>query len=187
MTPTTAPIRLEAFLQLPETKPASEYIAGAVIQKPIPKAKHSRLQGKLMNAINTVSEAPQVAYAFPELRCTFADRSLVPDIAVLVWSRIAFDQAGEPLDNVTVAPDWTIEILSPEQSPNRVTGNILHCLQHGCRFGWLLDPEDRSILVFQPQRQPELYYLATQHLPVLPEIPLQLTVGEVFGWLKMQE
>lgn len=183
----TQPISLEAFLQLPETKPASEYVEGSIIQKPMPKAKHARLQGKLMNAINAVTEDAQIAYAFPELRCTFADRSIVPDIAVLGWDRIAFDQAGEPLDNVTVAPDWTIEILSPEQSSNRVMGNILHCLQHGCRLGWLLDPDDRSILVFSPNQLPKLYRLADQSLPVLPEIPLQLTVKQIFGWLKMKD
>jgi Uma2 family endonuclease len=32
---------LEAFLQLPETKPASEYLDGQIIQKPMPQGKHS--------------------------------------------------------------------------------------------------------------------------------------------------
>ena len=38
------PITLETFLQLPETQPASEFIDGAVIQKPIPQGEHSRIQ-----------------------------------------------------------------------------------------------------------------------------------------------
>ena len=38
-------------------------------------------------------------------------------------------------------PDWTIEILSPEQSSTRVVSNILHCIDHGCQLGWLIDPE----------------------------------------------
>jgi Uma2 family endonuclease len=29
-------LKLEEFLQLPETKPASEYIDGQIIQKPLP-------------------------------------------------------------------------------------------------------------------------------------------------------
>jgi len=40
-------ITLEKFLKLPETEPASEYIDGEIIQKPMPKGRHSRLQGKL--------------------------------------------------------------------------------------------------------------------------------------------
>jgi Uma2 family endonuclease len=35
-------ITLEEFLKLPETKPASEYIDGEIIQKPMPKTRHSR-------------------------------------------------------------------------------------------------------------------------------------------------
>ncbi len=83
-----------------------------------------------------------------------------------------------------VAPDWTIEILSPDQSSNRVTGNILHCLKYGCQLGWLIDPSDRSILVFQPQQQPELLR-GTDDLLVLPELELKLKVSQVFAWLKM--
>ncbi|MBE9078632.1 Uma2 family endonuclease [Romeria aff. gracilis LEGE 07310] len=180
----TPSLTLEAFLKLPETKPASEYIDGDIIQKPMPKARHSRLQGKLIQAINSVTEADQIAYAFPELRCTFGGRSIVPDIAVFLWQFIQLNENGEPLDNVLIAPNWTIEILSPEQSSNRVTGNILHCLTHGCQLGWLIDPDDRSIVVFQPQQQPELFYQDDQ-LPVLAGIESALTAKQVFSWLKM--
>ena len=36
-------LTLEEFLRLPEIKPASEYIEGQIIQKPIPQGKHSRI------------------------------------------------------------------------------------------------------------------------------------------------
>jgi Uma2 family endonuclease len=177
-------VSLEDFLKLPETKPASEYIDDRIIQKTMPKARHSRLQAKLTSTINEITESQRIAYAFPELRCTFGNRSTVPDIAVLLWGKIEFDVNGEPVDNVVVAPDWTIEILSPEQSANRVTGNILHCLSHGCQLGWLVDPEDRSILVFRSQQQPELL-TGENVLPVLTGVDLTLTVEQVFNWLQM--
>jgi Uma2 family endonuclease len=177
-------VTLEEFLALPETKPASEYIDGEVIQKPMPKARHSRLQGKLIDVVNRVAEEQRTAYAFPELRCTFAGRSIVPDIAVLRWEQIQFNEAGEPVDDVWVAPAWTIEILSPEQSPNRVTGNILHCLKQGCELGWLVDPGDRSILIFLPKQQPELRH-GNDTLTVLAGMEFQLTAEQVFSWLKM--
>ncbi|MEM6753787.1 MAG: Uma2 family endonuclease, partial [Cyanobacteria bacterium P01_C01_bin.38] len=87
---TTQTINLEEFLKLPETKPASEYINGKIIQKPMPKGRHSRLQGKLCTAINLKVEDKKIAYAFPELRCTFGGRSIIPDIAVFKWDNIAF-------------------------------------------------------------------------------------------------
>jgi Uma2 family endonuclease len=182
----TKPITLEEFLQLPETKPASEYIAGAIIQKPMPKAKHSRLQAKLVDGINRIVEEARIAYAFPELRCTFGGRSLVPDIAVLRWEHIVFDQDGEPVEDVLIAPSWSIEILSPQQGSNRVTDNILHCLNHGGELGWLLDPSDLSILSFLPQRPPE-FWEGDARLPVLSGVELELSPAQVFDWLKMAE
>ncbi len=97
---TTAPSRfpsLEEFLQLPETKPASEYIDGQIVQKPMPKSRHSRLQGRL---------------------------------------------------------------------------------------GWLIDPDDRSVLILHPKQEPELCG-DSDRLPVLPQIPLELTASQLFDWLKM--
>ncbi|MEH1873062.1 Uma2 family endonuclease [Nostoc sp.] len=177
-------LTLEEFLKLPETKPTNEYINGEIIPKPMPKGKHSRLQLRLCNSINEVAESQKIAYAFPELRCSFGIRSIVPDVAVFNWSRIPFDADGEVPNDFLLWPDWTIKILSPEQSSNRVIGNILYCLQHGCGLGWLIDPTDRSILVFRLGQQPELLQ-GEDFLPVLPEIQLALTVNQVFGWLKM--
>lgn len=149
----------------------------------MPKTRHSRLQGKLTSKINHVVEEQQIAYAFPKLQCTFAGHSIVPDIAVLCWNRIEFDNDGEPVDDVLIAPDWTIEILS-SQSSNRVAGNILHCLRHGSQLGWLLDLCDRSVLIFLPNRQPELFQ-GNELLAVLDGIDLQLTAERIFNWLKM--
>jgi Uma2 family endonuclease len=175
---------LEEFLKLPETKPASEYINGNIFQKPMPKGKHSRLQLKLCNSINEKVESQRIAYAFPELRCSFGTRSIIPDIAVFRWSRIPFDADGEVPNDFLMQPDWTIEILSPEQSSNRVIGNILYCLQYGSQLGWLIDPADRSILVFQPGEQPQLLQ-GSDRLFELEDIDLELTVDNIFGWLKM--
>jgi Uma2 family endonuclease len=177
-------LTLDEFLRLPETKPASEYIHGEIIQKPMPKGRHSRLQGKLCAAINQVAEASKIAYAFPELRCSFGERSLIPDVAVFAWNRIPLTSAGDVPDNFNLPPNWTIEILSPEQKPNKVLGNILHCLDYGCLLGWFIDPDDFSILVFRPEQQPVLLQ-GDKTLPVLPDIELSLTAHQLFDWLKM--
>jgi Uma2 family endonuclease len=47
-------ITLADFLSLPETKPASEFIDGRIVSKPMPQGKHSTIQGELVSAINTV-------------------------------------------------------------------------------------------------------------------------------------
>ncbi len=88
-------LTLAEFLRLPKTEPVSEYINGQITQKPTPQGKHSVIQGELVPAINGVVKRRRVARAFPELRCTFGDRSTVPDIAVFLWNRIPRDENGE--------------------------------------------------------------------------------------------
>jgi Uma2 family endonuclease len=176
-------ISLEEFLLLPETKPASEYVDGQISQKAMPQGKHSTLQTRFGNRINQVGEPQKLAFAFPELRCTFGGRSLVPDIAVFEWSRIPLNAKGEIENRFEIVPDWTIEILSPDQNPTRVINNILFCLNHNAKLGWLIDPAEKLVLVFKPQQQPE----AKENQDILPVLDvlsdLQLSADDLFGLL----
>lgn len=76
-------LTLQAFLQRPETKPASEYIGDQIIQKPVPKGKHSLLQTRLSAVLTSALQAEQMAWAFVELRCTFGGHSIVPDVSAV--------------------------------------------------------------------------------------------------------
>jgi Uma2 family endonuclease len=177
-------LTLEAFLDLPETKPASEYIDGQIIQKPMPKGKHSAIQGEFVSAINNVVKTQCIARAFPELRCTFGDRSIVPDIAVFSWQRIPRDENGEVANVFEITPDWTIEILSPDQGQTKVTKNILHCLKHGTPMGWLIDPAEKTVFVYRSKQETEVFDEPDQVLPVPSLIgELQLTIQDLFAWL----
>lgn len=177
-------LTLAEFLQLPETKPASEYINGQVIQKSMPQGNHSVIQGELVPAINGVVKRRRIARAFPELRCTFGGRSTVPDIAVFLWNRIPRDENGEVANTFPTPPDWTIEILSPDQNQTRVTKNILHCLQHGTEMGWLIDPGEQTVFVYRSKREPEGLDELDKVIPV-PSFAneLDLTIEELFAWL----
>jgi Uma2 family endonuclease len=185
-------ITLDRFLTQPETKPASEYIDGSIYQKPMPQGQHSRLQLKFCNTVNAVTEDKQIALALPELRCTFGGKSIVPDVAVFRWERLPINAEGEIENVFSIYPDWVIEILSPEQAPMRVISNILHCLKHGTEMGWLLFPKERSLLIFQRDRQPieiNSEINATQKLlvPSFLEAEISLTLDQVFGWLKVSK
>ena len=82
-----------------------------------------------------------------------------------------------------IYPDWTIEILSPDQNVTKVIGNILHCLKHGTQLGWFIDPSAKIVIVFLPKQQP--IELTGQDVLTVPKfLDLQLTVAQLFGWLK---
>ncbi|MEH2325450.1 MAG: Uma2 family endonuclease [Nostoc sp.] len=179
-------LSLTEFLQLPETKPASEYIDAKIYQKPMPQGKHSRIQTRLSTEINQRSEPEQKALALTELRCTFGGRSLVPDIAVFEWSRLIVDEDGEIANKFQIYPDWIIEILSPDQFPNRVIDKIIFCINHGTKLGWFIDSNDKSVMVFQPNKLPEVKY-NNDKLTVLDVLTdWQITPADIFSWLKLK-
>ncbi|PSN10895.1 hypothetical protein C7293_26385 [filamentous cyanobacterium CCT1] len=175
-------LTLDEFLELPETKPGSEFINGKIIQKPMPQGEHSRSQGKLSTAINAVAEPSQTAYAFPALRCSFGGASIIPDIAVVRWHRIPRQPSGRVLNRFSIHPDWSIEILSPEQSQSRVLSNLLYCAQHGTELGWLVDPDEEIVLIIWPDQRVQ-FLEGDALLPVIEGIELSLTVSQLFGWL----
>lgn len=180
------PLTLEAFLQLPETKPASEYIDGRVHQKPMPKGRHSALQAELTALINAAVKPTKIARALTELRCTFGGSSIVPDIAVVSWERIPRNEQGEIADTFPLAPDWTIEILSPRQGTTKVTKKILRCLKHGTEMGWLIDATDKSVFVYRAQQEIEVLDEPAAILP-MPSCAgeLSMTVKDLFNILLM--
>ena len=178
-------LTLEEFLKLPETEPASEYIDGAIIQKAMPQGKHSILQRELSFVLTATFRSDKTAQAFPELRCTFGGRSIVPDLAIFRTQHIPRDSNGEVANVFKRPPDWTIEILSPNQSHTKVVRNILHCLDNGTEMGWLIDPEESCIFVYGADKLIQVFENTDLVLPV-PEFAqtLHLTVEEIFSWLK---
>ncbi|MEX0268030.1 Uma2 family endonuclease [Leptolyngbyaceae cyanobacterium UHCC 1019] len=181
----TKPITLDEFLKLPETKPASEFIDGHIIQKPMPQGKHSTVQLDLGSSINLAIKSQRIARAYTELRCTFGGRSVVPDITVFTWERIPRDENGKVSNSFLIPPNWTIEILSPDQSQTKVVRNILHCLSYGSQMGWLIDPEEELVFVYFADRPVAILEAASQRLPV-PAFAesFSLTVGQLFNWLE---
>jgi Uma2 family endonuclease len=177
MATTTQQLTLQDFLKLPniEESPAWEFVDGRANQKPMSTAHHSILQKRLTAAIDQANSPYE---AFPELRCILSSNSVVPDITVIRQERV-------PSDNVPVegAPDWMIEILSPDESTTKLIAKIQTCLKEGTQLGWLIDSEEQVIMVLLPDHRMTLLR-NSDRLPVPQDIPLDLTVEQVFNWVR---
>jgi Uma2 family endonuclease len=92
---------------------------------------HSRLQQNLVNWINQNIDRHK---AIPGLRCIISPISPVPDIAV-----IEADRLPETDGLFEAAPNWVIEIRSPDQSILDLQSKILHCLTNVTQLAWLID------------------------------------------------
>jgi Uma2 family endonuclease len=181
---------LEAFLALPETKPAQEFINGKIYTKPLPQGEHSLMRGSFICKLKTELEDDKIALVLPELRCTFGGRSIVPDVTVFTWDRLPKTDTGRIGNKFIVAPDWTIEILSPGQTSTLVMEKILHCLDHGTVMGWMLDLEHETLFVSVPDGRMRSFKTLDEPLP-LPEFMQNLnpaflvTLGDVLSWLQL--
>jgi Uma2 family endonuclease len=173
---TTTP--LAEFLSQPniEASPAWELINGQALQKPMPTLFHSRLQRNLVNYINRHTERFE---AVQELRCIVPPYSPVPDISVIACARLN-DEDG-PLEG---APDWLIEIRSPDQSTLDLQNKILHCLSNGTQLAWLIDITRQQVWVWLGDDLPQVFS-AEDILPTLGELP-KLTVKAVMAMTRRQ-
>ena len=181
-----AGLSLEGFLRLPEIDrhPYLEYIDGRIVAKVSPKLRHSVIQMELGTAMNAFAIPRRHGQTFPELRCTFDGRSIVPDLVLLLEDHIAVDERGEFIDDVAIPPDLHVEIVSPKQGIAEADEKLRHSTAHGCALGWLIHPDRKAIDVYRPGVGP--VRLSTDGVlegePVLPGF--RLPVAEVFGWLR---
>lgn len=164
---------LAEFLAQPqiETSPAWEFINGHGVQKPMPTLFHSRLQRNLVNYINQQTNSLE---AIQELRCIVPPYSPVPDISVVLRSKLPEEDG--PLNG---PPDWLIEIRSPDQSTLDLQNKILHCLSNGTELAWLIDITRQQIWVWRGDDLPSIH-ANSELLPTLEEVP-ELTVTAVIA------
>ena len=177
-------LTLEEFLSLPERKPALEFEAGVDTRKVSAKGRHSTLQVEWVERINRVARPRKLAFAFSELRTTFGGVSRVPDVSVYRWERIPRDANGEVLDEFRDPPDVVIEIVSPGQSVNTLVRRCLWYVGNGVRLALLVDPQDRSVIVFRPDSRTSALR-GEDRIDFGDVLPgFEIVVGELFDSLK---
>lgn len=176
-------LTLKQFLRLPEAKPALEYIDGMVIQKVSPKTTHSVIDSMLVLRLLSHARPRRQGFAYIELRCTFDGRSLVPDISYFVTGRIPRDRKGKRVDDVFLAPDLAIEIISPGQTVKDLSARLSWCIDHGVRLAWLIQPTKSRVYVFRPE-SPRSILERGETLDGGEVLPgFELPLAELFGWL----
>ena len=68
-----------------------------------------------------------------------------PDVAF--WSITR--QPALPADYFEIPPDIAVEVLSPDDRRKDVREKVKDYLTHGVRLVWLVDPETRTVTIYQ--------------------------------------
>ncbi len=175
-------LTLEEFLSLPETKPASEFVDGEVVEKVAPDFIQSGLQYRLAKSLDVRTGEEPAGYILPELRCVIGGRSYVPDLSYVRAERVPRDEQGRMLHGTLMgAPNVAIEILSPGQRVNLLIEKLHFFVDDGCQAGVLVDPFDQTVGVVRPGAP--FQRLRAGDVLRLPEISedLAIEVAELFA------
>lgn len=179
-------LTLEAFLKRPEIEetPVQEFINGRIEYKAVPQVRHALVTVRMCRVFDAFAEPRGIGESFPELRCNYLGRSIVPDVVFLLNEHIEYDENDELSDRVDYPPDIHVEIISPGQSQKVCREKLVHSTSHGCSLGLLVDPEEKFIEIYRPGATGEKLAPDGAILgdPVLPGFRLE--VAEVFGWLR---
>lgn len=177
---------LDEFLALPEQKPELLYHAdGTITQKVSPKLKHGLVQAELVKRVDRFAEPKRLARAIPELRCTFGGASHVPDVSVFRWERLPRGEDGRAADDIREPPDIAVEIVSPGQRAAALVELCLWYVTNGVKLAMVLDPDDESALVVQPDQTVRVLrgadvFDAGEALP-----GFRIAIGELFQTLRL--
>ncbi|MHB8577491.1 MAG: Uma2 family endonuclease [Dehalococcoidia bacterium] len=179
-------LTLDEFLELPEEKPALEFVDGRITQKAWPGGRHSMLQTTLAARINQYARPRRLGVAFIELQSVFDGSCIVPDLSVYRWARIPFEPNGEVGDEMLIAPDAVIDISSPDQSANAQIERCVWYVNHQIEVALLVDPDGGSVVAFRSSAQPVALHGADR-IDLDEVLPgFELTVDELFAALMLE-
>jgi Uma2 family endonuclease len=127
-----------------------ELIAGELHVSPRPAAPHtvaaSRLGGGLSGPFDDGRGGPGGWIILDEPELHFGEDVLVPDLAG--WRRERMPRPPRTAA-FTLAPDWVCEVLSPSTAALDRGLKLPLYARQGVRHVWLMDPEARTLEVFQ--------------------------------------
>ncbi|MDO9022727.1 MAG: Uma2 family endonuclease [Deltaproteobacteria bacterium] len=158
--PNLDPAVVQGYLDAPETMVA-EIIDGELSLMPRPRPRHSRAATRLTAELrpfdNPRGDEPGgwILLIEPELELGPRPDILIPDLAG--WRRERVPPGFLQADEITLAPDWVCEVLSP--STFRVDRKRKLPIYHreGVGHVWLVDPARQALEVFR--RAPEGWLL----------------------------
>ena len=123
-------------------EPECEFLDGGLVDRYAGDLPHSTTMANMIFRLQALRARLGVR-ALPIIRiCITPTRYRVADVAV--WRDDNLGDARIP----TVPPFLAVEILSPEDRMTRMLPKIQEYLAFGIEYVWLIDPEEKSALIF---------------------------------------
>ena len=169
-------VSIEEYLSNPAYEHC-EYIDGEVVQLNVGTGKHGSVQVECSAMLRAYLKQNPIGRVYAELHCKLRIgahlRYRLPDVCVILGPFVEGYPEG--------APDLCVEIRSPEDSVSDQIGKFEDYFANGCKIGWLILPEEGTVLVLKPGAAPRVarggdYLDGAEVLP-----GLRIPVTELFG------
>ena len=79
-----------------------------------------------------------------------------PDAAWTLKSRVAQLDPASRGKYFHLCPDFVIELQSSTDRPRVIGSKMQEWIANGVQLGWLIDPENRSVAIYRPDREVEM-------------------------------
>jgi Uma2 family endonuclease len=129
---------------------STELVRGRLIVREPPSSYHGRLAANLVIILGAYVRSRALGDVFAQDSgfkiASSPDTVRAPDVAFLAAERAALiPERGY----AALAPDFIVEILSPDDRPGEVLAKIGEWLEAGVRLAWVIDPRRREARVYR--------------------------------------
>jgi Uma2 family endonuclease len=147
-------ITAEEFFQMPDPPDGSrqELIRGVIVTMPPPGGLHGVCCWRVARQVGNFVDEHRLGW----MTCNDTgfhgerDPDTVRGSDVSYWSRERLPEM--PRGYITIPPDLAIEVVSPHDHFTRLARKLKFLLDSRVRLIWVVDPEDRSVSVYRPDK-----------------------------------
>jgi Uma2 family endonuclease len=126
-----------------------ELVAGVIVAKPFPTARHDRAVRRLRRLLADFVDAHALGEVFGAIGYVLArdpDTIRGPDLSFISRERL------KDVDDARFfsgAPDLAVEILSPSHRCGEMHATIADYLAAGAQLAWVVDPDRKSVTTYR--------------------------------------
>lgn len=125
-----------------------EIVNGIAEEKSMAGARHGRISARLLARLSMFVEGNNLGGVYtPDTTFMIGTNERLPDIAFVAEERIPDE--GDPEGIWKIAPDLTIEVISPNDIYTKVAQKVDDYLDAGVKQVWLVSPEQKSITIYR--------------------------------------
>jgi Uma2 family endonuclease len=141
-------------MAVPVLDPEKEYeiVAGQPEEKAMGGARHGGIGARLLIRLGSYAEAHRLGGVYgPDTSFQIGPNERLPDVAFVAADRIPPE--GEPEGMWPFAPDLAVEILSPTDLHEKVSGKVREYFAAGVQQVWLISPQYKTVTIYQSPTQ----------------------------------